>query len=147
MGCDIHLHIEVKVKGKWEHYSMSRPDRNYELFAKLANVRNNDGIEPISKPRGLPDGISVLTALDAAHWGSDGHNYSYITAEEIAQLEDWANQDRQWKGNNGAGWWMEDYFGFFFGNTFAGWYKYPRDNEQLRELGVEDVRFVFWFDN
>lgn len=27
MGCDIHLHIEVKINGAWEHYATPRVDR------------------------------------------------------------------------------------------------------------------------
>ena len=34
MGTDMHLHIELKIDGRWEHWSAPRIDRNYEFFAK-----------------------------------------------------------------------------------------------------------------
>jgi len=39
MSCSIHLHIEVKVDGTWEHYGEPSINSNYQLFEKLAGVR------------------------------------------------------------------------------------------------------------
>jgi hypothetical protein len=147
MGCDIHLHQEVKIDGVWHHYGMPHVDRNYELFTKLAGVRNyyeREGkrIVPFAKPRGIPKDATELTKCDYKRWGSDGHSHSFITAEEIAKLEDWVEKDRKWEGKHGPMWWMEDTFGYLFGNSWAGFVKYPSD----RPKGLEDVRFVFWFD-
>ena len=72
MGCDLHLHTEVKINGKLHHYGSHRPHRNYDLFAKMANVRNYDEeIEPISLPKGLPEDITELTKYDAELLGED----------------------------------------------------------------------------
>ena len=78
MGCDIHVHFEIKLNGKWEHYSNPSIDRNYELFAKMADVRNDyeNPIIPISFPKGLPKDLSVVTKFEVDHWGSDGHSHS-----------------------------------------------------------------------
>lgn len=32
MGCDLHLHAEIKVKDRWEHYSEMKTYRSYEMF-------------------------------------------------------------------------------------------------------------------
>ena len=50
MGCDIHAHLEIKIDGKWLYYSPVNINRNYNVFAKTAGVRNYTGkIIPISK--------------------------------------------------------------------------------------------------
>lgn len=41
MGCDIHLHSEVMVDGVWHHHAKGQVERNYRLFAKMANVLND----------------------------------------------------------------------------------------------------------
>lgn len=78
MGCDIHLHQEVKIGKKWHHYNAPRIGRNYELFAKMIGVRNYGTIEPISTVKMLPDDLSKITKIDLEHWGSDGHSSSWF---------------------------------------------------------------------
>lgn len=130
MGCDIHAHVEVKVSGKWEHYSAPVVDRNYRLFARMAGVRSNGDEEPVAEPRGIPDDISLITRMDYEHWGRDAHTPSWLKASEVAEC-----------GEYGERWWP--IWGYIFQTNFAGWHKYPAD----RPKGVEDVRLVFWFDN
>lgn len=143
MGCDIHLHIEVKIKGKWHHYGHPNCDRNYQLFAKLAGVRNSDerSITPITSRSGLPEDVTELTKYDRnVKWGSDAHTVRWINAAEIAAVEKWA-QEIGWRAKYGL-WDWEAYVGcYLFSNSFAGFTEYPD------ERSVEDVRFVFWFDN
>jgi hypothetical protein len=141
MGCDIHLHIEVKIHGRWEHYSLPNVPRHYRLFTKLAGVREQPGIQPISSPRGLPEDVTYLTKYDAKQLGDDGHSHSWIDAKEIAQLVD-SQKDWRYPGDDveiGC----NDLFGWLFGGTVGGFDEYPDD----RPEGLEDVRFVFWFDN
>lgn len=61
MGCDIHIVVEVKKNGKWE-YVPEVPEnfdqRNYGVFAALADVRNSFNIKGF-KPKGLPEDISA----------------------------------------------------------------------------------------
>ena len=81
MGCDIHLYVERKVEGAWKSVHDFAPDkygegvadvsyedrwysdRNYDLFAILADVRNGhgfagvatgEGFTPIADPKGIP---------------------------------------------------------------------------------------------
>ena len=136
MGCDIHLHIEMKVNGKWLHYGCPSVDRDYALFAKMANVRNYHNITPISGPRGFPcDGVSELTAVCYTDEKPDAHDISWLNKEEIEQLTEWyehrPKEKDVWRCWNHHG--IKSYL---CGNNITSEVK-----------GVEDVRLVFWFDN
>lgn len=143
MGCDIHLHIEIKIAGVWHHYGHPKISRNYDLFQKMAGVRGDER-EAIASPRGLPADITKLTAYSAEHdKGKLAHSHSYLDAGEISSLEDWLREfgppgrfgrcDLDWDILNC----------YLFGNSFGGFAKYPDE----RPEGLEDLRFVFWFDN
>lgn len=109
MGCDIHAMIERKAHWAGDSkawYNSGDPDigRNYEMFAVLAGVRNYDGIEPISEPRGMPSFKEWHEYSDGECWASwhsreempcremerefeslrhDGHSHSWLTLAEI----------------------------------------------------------------
>jgi hypothetical protein len=139
MGCDIHLHTEVKINGQWHHYSTPDIDRTYALFAKMANVRNcHREIEPISEPKGLPDDMTFLTRFDRNNWEGDAHSDSWLNIHEIKQLYEWLETNKQME-------WFKHYdqFGYCFGNLWTTLLEYPDDMAE----GLEDVRFIFWFDN
>lgn len=110
MGCDIHLYVEYKktVNGIPDWYSgdylMVNPyygeedepkynivplydDRNYDLFAILADVRNYCNNKYISLPKGLPDDITKETSEENLYWGNDGHSHSYFTLKELLDFE------------------------------------------------------------
>ena len=139
MGCDIHVHVEIKVAGKWEHYNHPRVGRWYELFARMADVRNDGGVDPIARPRGMPDGCSVGTLVSCR--ADDGHSHSWLDALEIALLDKWVEAE----AGEGSVCPFEDNFGYLFGNSFSGFLTRGRDGGYPEE--VEDVRFVFWFDS
>lgn len=145
MGCDIHVHIEVKMEGKWRHYSAPNVRRNYNLFALMAGVRNYENITPVSEPKGLPEDITYITRKHYEDYESFAHDESWLGVEELIELN-----ERQKELNLvyipdhlRSFFFSETFGGFLFGNSFTGWYKYPEDNR----MGIEDVRFVFWFDN
>lgn len=141
MGCDIHMHVEVKKDGQWHHYAAPSCDRSYQLFTKLAGVRDDDdGIEPIAQPRGIPADASLITRAECEDYGSDGHSHSWIDQAEIAGVEAWARKqgwtDPRWKGQD-IPWAWDGYFHCYLnGNGFG----------HGPEI-FEDIRFVFWFDN
>jgi hypothetical protein len=112
MGCDIHIHAEVKRGEAWEkvgaifkndYYDPERPSktdsdgytwnpkytdepydgRNYRLFAILADVRNYDGWKPISSPRGLPEDVSPGIKEKSDGWDCDGHSHTFFTLKEL----------------------------------------------------------------
>ena len=112
MGTDIHMYIEVleciQEKLKWvnaddwriNRYHLKYPsedtqkfkvehiysNRNYGVFAILADMRNDDGWDPISQPRGLPPDLSEEVK---AIWDLDGeHTPSWLTLREILAY-DW----------------------------------------------------------
>ena len=119
MGCDIHLYVERKVDDKWITADKWTPDpyahegeesrlivdyddrfygqRNYDLFAMLADVRNGRGFagcvtgagfNPISTPKGPPDDISPEVKRESDEWGVDGHSHSWLTLAEL-KAYDW----------------------------------------------------------
>lgn len=109
MGCDIHICTEAKktVNGKeqWinvDHfihnpYYPEEPrefelveiydGRSYILFSVLADVRNYDGIQPISRPKGIPADCSEVTKKQIDYWGEDGHSHSYLTLRELLNYQ------------------------------------------------------------
>lgn len=128
MGCDIHAHVEIKYKGKWEHYSVANIDRWYKLFGVMAGVRG-DGPSIIA-PRGIPEDVSVVTKLEIERWDGDAHTHSWFGKEELSELEKWARTQKQSLEGDILNCYV-------FGDGIFG--------EQME--GVEDVRLVFWFDN
>lgn len=144
MGCDIHLHIEIKLNGKWEHYAAPDVWRDYRLFEKMAGVRG-EVENAIAPPRGMPLDASVVTRFCCDDYGVDGHSHSWLNAQEIAELSNWGEDNLKPCGSHyRTGWDMEWAFGcYLLGNSFAGFVKYPNE----RPVGLEDIRFVFWFDN
>jgi len=115
MGCDIHLYVEKRDEnGKWVSADTWTPDdwaakegkdqfvvsfenrfyvdRNYDLFAILADVRNGygfagidtgDGFIPIADPRGLPFDVTLAVHAEGDAWDCDGHSHSYFTVAEL----------------------------------------------------------------
>lgn len=150
MGCDIHLHSEVKRKGKWLHHSQQKVERNYMLFAKMGEPHRNDfGIIPISAPKGLPHDATELTLLHSEKFGPDGHSHSWLNAKEISELhafiESPDNPESWFEGRcNDRLMWSHDNMPYFMGNHLSGFFDYPEDFEGT---GIEDVRYVFFFDN
>lgn len=135
MGCDIHPHIEVKINGKWEHYSSPPIQRCYGLFAKICGVRNNSErfITPIAEPRGLPPDISELTKIC---WDEDGgHTPTWLTGEEL-ELVIFFHENYTESITHLKEW------GYLNGNGFDV-KKYPESHSPK----IEDCRLVCWFDN
>jgi hypothetical protein len=145
MGCDIHMNIEVKTKNGWELYSKPSVDRFYKLFAKLANVRNDFGIQPISEPRGIPDDVSYLVKKSYESWKEYTHSASFITCEEMAELKEWLKNLAKENGSDFLSYDLEYSIlkTYCEGNSFAGIKKYPEE----RPKWIYDCRLVFWFDN
>jgi len=172
MGCDIHSFAERKTNGKWEkvgehfslgewekeYYKKEKSDspfdwRSYSMFAFLADVRNYDHCEPLSKPRGLPDDISD-EVKDEYGEGWDYHSASFLTAKELLEFDyDKTFWNRRVTKQTSENFWN----GASVAEEGEGTNVTYRENlgefffihlNELKELGnPDDVRIVFWFDN
>ena len=139
MGCDIHMQTEVKIGGVWHHYNEANIPRNYAFFAWLSGVRG-DGSEDAVAKSGIPEDASVVTKALVDDCGVDGHTHGHVTADQIPLLEDWwSTVMEEWDGY----YYVEKFWGYCFGNSWGGFVRYPED----RSPCVEDVRFIFWYDN
>lgn len=103
MGCDIHAYIErrtatglelvgepdseAEYNGAWRTpWSL---DRSYQLFSLLAGVRSESReVEPISRPRGVPEDATERYREIVSAWAGDGHSHSWHTLEELL-AHDW----------------------------------------------------------
>lgn len=140
MGCDIHGHVEFKKDGVWHNWSTVDIDRNYDLFAKMANVRNDGTVEPVADPRGVPMDISMEVAMDINQWDCDGHSHSWLSGPEMEAVKKWAEE--KWPDFQNQYWKL---FGFLFGN-YPWDYVRPDLDPYYKKLSIEDVRLIFWFD-
>lgn len=130
MGCDIHAHVEIKIKGVWHHYSCPPIQRHYLLFEKICGVRGE--IEnAIAAPRGVPDDISIVTKLCNEYDGIDGHSHTWLNAVELDNLISWYE-----KHPHGDSLFQYQHFGYLNGGMFS--HRIP---------DFEDCRFICWFDN
>ena len=62
-------------------------DRNYDLFATLADVRNYGDTPYIAEPRGLPKDVTKKVKKESDDWGEDGHSHSYFTLKELIEYQ------------------------------------------------------------
>lgn len=122
MGCDIHCYIEYKPAGSddWSDFGgRINPGRNYDLFAKLAGIRNYDEIEPVAKPRGYPKDAAYEAEKKYVS-NPDWHTHSWLTADEFAVAIEGSGEP-----------------------------EYEAILAAMRsfEAGGAQARIVFWFDN
>lgn len=115
MGTDIHMIAEVRKDGVWQtilddifvdwegtkferQTCVPYSDRNYNLFAILADVRNGTGFaglrrgerfNPISEPKGYPEDM----CKDSEEFLSYEHSASWLTLKEIFDFN-WAQIHR-----------------------------------------------------
>ena len=136
MGCDIHLHIEIKMDGKWEHYANPWVDRCYALFGVMAGVRG-DG-PAIVEPKGLPEDMSIITRADYEMMERDAHTPSWLDEDEIDKLS-------RWLGTRKEGLEGDILHTFLFGNGLTSFKRY-KDGHYVPP-GCTAVRLVFWFDH
>lgn len=151
MGCDIHIHYEKKVDGKWieaedikpvSEYDYGEPFgiteylpfdwRQYSMFAWLCSgVRNYCDNPSLSEARGIPDDVSKRVKNEYLKWECDAHSASFLSVDEIAAYD----FDGYFLSRDGEMVTAQDLFGKDF---FAS-------IEELKRSDCE--RIVFWFDN
>jgi hypothetical protein len=136
MGCDIHAFVEVKISGEWHCYSSPRIGRWYQLFGKIAGVRDEDE-KPIVAPKGLPKDVSEVVRCEYERGKGDWHTATWLNAKEIKELCDWVGENEQgWKGK-----WEHEQLGYVSGNAVYGvpCTEYPPE--------FQEVRLICWFDS
>ncbi|OBZ16384.1 MULTISPECIES: hypothetical protein [Bacillales] len=156
MGTDIHVYIEQKtIKNdnplmthwisvdEWINHPCFEAmevrkkywtDRNYLLFAILANVRNRYSIQPISLPKGLPDDVSPEVKNESDEENGDAHTRSWLSLKELLEY-DW---QQTMEDDDEVICTFEDLVIPFVSDFI------PR----LSKIDEpENVRMVFWFDN
>lgn len=138
MGCDIKLHIEIKIDGEWHHYGAPNIERWYKLFGLMAGVRDHK-VEPICAPRGFPDDVTKITEFDYEVHCNGGHDASWFGPAEIRKLAETLNL---WAFEGNVGW-----PGYDLEHVILNTYLFGNGFLAFRDLGVQDVRFVFWFDS
>lgn len=155
MGCDIHLYVERVNNEIWtsvdkwipnqyfkdedgcevvvDYHDSFYHDRNYNLFAILANVRNGRGFTGvktgdefniISEPRGIPDDCDSRIADEAKSWGLDGHSHSYHTITELLEF-DWTQ--------------ISTIHGVVDKETFMDWMRWGKRNGEQPKSWAGDV--------
>lgn len=156
MGADIHVFIEQKTIisdnplitewisiDEWEHNpyfeetEVRKPyweDRNYLLFAILADVRNDYNIDPISLPKGLPEDVSPEVKNQSDKEGEDAHTRSWLTLKELLEY-DW---QQKFNDDNNEIFPLKEMV-IPFVDEFI-----PR---LIKLNEPENIRMVFWFDN
>lgn len=191
MGCDIHICLERKVNidgvDRWvnidphtwcEHESKLEKndvygDRNYELFAAIANVRSR-AENPHTEPKGMPKDCHKITKDCADEWGVDGHSHSYLTLSELKEinrayggkvkrsgmisseafeaLKEGKKPDSWCQWTNCPGYaqaeWEDDcspVSGLI--EAIEGYLKVVFYSFEINESGEDGFRVVFWFDN
>lgn len=137
MSTDIHPHVEIKVNGKWEHYSRphSHQLQRYAMFGKMAGVRDTVQ-DPICKPKGLPEDASLVTMMEFNRGLGDNYCASWFNVDELNELQAW------FRVQNYREHCIEELFGYLFGNSLTGF----NDYRASYPSEIEDVRLVFWFD-
>lgn len=134
MGADIHGVLQERYLGSsWTTIATIEDDRNYALFAALADVRNYGGITPISEPRGLPEDFEIdgeehrMSYTGDKVWMGE-HSYSWLSINELLKWHGWDQEDLRVPAE-----------------TFLAWLKWA----ELKTSWSDKVeaRIVFGFDS
>jgi hypothetical protein len=132
MPCDIHVMVEVLPTDEGATWLALSAGRNYvppdyTLFAYLAGVRTWDNIQPIAKPRGVPDDLSPDVQREWESWKDYANTPTWLTPNE------WVAACVQTRIKIGK----SQEVALCLGN-------YAR--ALLETEHIKDVRLVMWFD-
>jgi len=148
VSIDLIVHIEIKMEGKWRHYTRAFPERNYGLYGLISKEYFNsksDGLDstkirPLFPTRGIPENATYLTIKEHHKHGSDSHYPSWLDAEDLIKLRE--NYLKLVNPNASKFRILTELFqSYIFSGYLISWYEYPEDNF----MDIEDLRIVFWF--
>ena len=143
MGCDIHMHIELKVRGseEWYHYAAPSVRSNYLFFAILGPCGRRKEIQPIAPARGLPSDASLITRLCYEDEQDDAHGVSWLGADEIDEIRTRYQAAVESEGM------VYDHLKNDLEHGVFHTYLLGNALTTLEGTPFSDVRLVFWFDN
>ena len=167
MGCDIHMYVEYRPKSQvgrnWlcgdifhtidplrvpslKHMDL-HGERNYDLFAVLADVRNYDNVEYIEDPRGIPNDCTEYVALEYERWDIDAHSASWFTLRELIEFK--VEHDPRDRFGRDILKPLIDKLKKRADELDLIWdFEWGRENTAKVALErAENIRIVFWFDN
>lgn len=108
MGCDIYMHSQVKIDGKWQwHDQEIYNGRSYTLFGILDGTRSNE-FEPIAENKGFPDDsedkLKPANGYDPDYVTESGVYLGYAGVSYLSLIElrtfDWSKafeEDSRWR--------------------------------------------------
>ena len=161
MGCNSHTYVEIRRKGKEDwvslfYYEVDR--RNYDLYAKMADVRNYSGIIPIAPMRGFPDQAGYFAERAYYQWIDDkikGDAFISSRAAEKKVAAGYAHYSPDKKrvscGNwHSPSWLTGEEFCTAVHEVAADdiyWMAVAAAVEHVNNHPDFECRVVFWFDN
>jgi len=144
MSCSIHFHTEIKINGKWEHYSKPNISTSYFLFSLLAGVRSSENSPKMFKMfDGItPDDVNIVTRKELIEC-SDTHSLVTYNSEEIIAFYSYIREEGIIIGSKLLCLCLEwDYIGYIDGHCWD----ILNDPDDAPEW-LEDVRWIIGFDN
>jgi len=115
------MYVEVKINNMWEFEQKIYIEGNNTLFALLADVENENGdVIPIKFPKGFPADCSDYLKQK---YSPKNNNHSFLSIDEVMNYNVPMHKD----------------FDMFMCTV------HDYNLERLSDY-IEDVRFVFWFD-
>ena len=133
MSRDIHMHMEIKIRGKWEHYRHSREPKDCRFHDHMMDRVTDLKFE-------VPEDLSQITMLNLKYWVGDAHHIGILGLEAIAEVEAWFNGLLAQGG-------IHNYdnkpFGYLLGMRWKSLVAYPSE----LPFEIEDARIIYWFDN
>jgi hypothetical protein len=158
MGCDIHCYLEYKTPSwnAWQSFGgRTRVDRNYQLFALLADVRNGGQVSPVADPRGFPEDAGYAATDDNWLLISDGDGDGCCSVKEAeryvtacgSRYRDSTKQRVSHPDWHSHSWLTTDEFAKAV--ILAGGPECRALLAAMRSFETEGMssRLVFWFDN
>ena len=142
MSISMELHIEVKINDKWEHYSNPPVRQDLNLFNEMGYPMEHGYGKRKVLSDALPDDLSYITKISIERMHGSIYFRGWLNFDKIIALDRWVDEFY----NEFSG--LESYIlngTYFFGGRFAGFKKYKEDNQWLYDLGVQDIRFIYWF--
>lgn len=122
-----------------ERKDMVFTERNYDLFAILANQRNCENMPYISDPRGIPEDVSPEIPLQISVL--EGHSTTWYTAKELIEFN-W-NQVFEYEDETMDGEKINESVNYMeCGRTFL-----EVVNRQVGRENPSDIRLIITFDN